>query len=51
MSSRKDGSKVRKLIAAMVLGAFLVAVSGCGGTTPSPAKPADKKEDKKDAKP
>jgi hypothetical protein len=49
--SRKDGSNVRKLIAAMVLGAFLVAVIGCGGTTPSGTKPpAEKKDDKKEGK-
>jgi len=51
MSSRKDGLTVKKMIAAMVLGAFLVAVGvGCGGPT-SPAKPAapsDKKDEKKE---
>jgi hypothetical protein len=47
MSSRKDGSTVRKLIAAMVLGAFLVTVGiGCGGTTPTTKPPAGTDKDK-----
>jgi len=49
MSSRKDGSTVKQLIAVLVLGAFLVTVSiGCGGSTPTTKPPAstDKKDDK-----
>jgi hypothetical protein len=38
MSSRKDGSTVKRIIATLVLGMMLVTVVGCGGST-TPAKP------------
>jgi hypothetical protein len=51
ISSRKDGSTVKRLIGALILSAMLVTIGiGCGGQTTSakPATPSAPKEKEKD---
>ena len=51
ISSRKDGSTVKKLLAVFILGAFFLSVGvGCGGpsTTSKSTTTIEKKDEKKE---